>query len=81
MHYFSHIITLHNSLFAVRCVPESQGSFALGINQLIVRILAFIPSPIVFGYVIDTACRLHQMDPCDEGAERNCLEYDTDLFR
>ncbi|KAL9961463.1 hypothetical protein ACROYT_G030405 [Oculina patagonica] len=65
----------------LRCVPESQGSFALGINQLIVRILAFIPSPIIFGYVIDAACRLHQRDPCDDGAERNCLEYDTDLFR
>lgn len=66
---------------ALRCVSESQGSFALGINQLIVRILAFIPAPIVFGYVIDAACKLHQEDPCDLGAKRNCLEYDTDLFR
>lgn len=66
---------------ALRCVSESQGSFALGINQLIVRILAFIPAPIVFGYVIDAACKLHQEDPCDPGAKRNCLEYDTDLFR
>lgn len=65
----------------LRCVPESQGSFALGINQLIVRVLAFIPSPIVFGYVIELACRLFQQDPCDAGAERNCLEYDTDAFR
>jgi len=79
------VFTFSNNIPAttatLRCVPESQGSFALGINQLIVRILAFIPSPIVFGYVIDTACRLHQKDPCDSGAERNCLEYDTDLFR
>lgn len=64
-----------------RCVPESQGSFALGINQLIIRIFAFIPAPIVFGYIIDAACRLHQEDPCDSQAERNCLEYDADLFR
>lgn len=82
---FLMIFTFSNNIPAttatLRCVPESQGSFALGINQLIVRILAFIPSPIVFGYVIDAACRLRQRDPCDEGAERNCLEYDTDLFR
>lgn len=79
------IFTFSNNIPAttatLRCVPESQGSFALGINQLIIRILAFIPAPIVFGYVIDAACRLHQQDPCDPEAERNCLEYDADLFR
>lgn len=53
----------------------------MGINQLIIRIFAFIPAPIVFGYIIDAACRLHQEDPCDPQAERNCLEYDADLFR
>lgn len=79
------VFTFSNNIPAttatLRCVSESQGSFALGINQLIVRILAFIPAPIVFGYVIDAACKLHQEDPCDPGAKRNCLEYDTDLFR
>lgn len=75
------VMILRYIFLALRCVSESQGSFALGINQLIVRILAFIPAPIVFGYVIDAACKLHQEDPCDLGAKRNCLEYDTDLFR
>ncbi|XP_067030359.1 solute carrier organic anion transporter family member 4A1-like [Acropora muricata] len=79
------VFTFSNNIPAttatLRCVPESQGSFALGINQLIIRIFAFIPAPIVFGYIIDAACRLHQEDPCDSQAERNCLEYDADLFR
>ncbi|EDO36636.1 predicted protein, partial [Nematostella vectensis] len=65
----------------LRCIPESQGSFGLGIQQLIVRILAFIPAPIVFGAAIDVTCRMPQKDACDPAAERNCLEYDTDKFR
>ena len=58
-----------------RCVPESQGSFALGVQQIITRIFAFIPAPIVYGALLDYVCILSETDPCDEGEDRNCLEY------
>ena len=37
-----------------------------------------LPGPILFGYLIDTACELWQ-DTC--GKKGNCLLYDSDKFR
>ena len=64
-----------------RCVPGSQGSFALGVQQIITRILAFIPAPIVYGALLDSVCLLSESDPCNEDVERNCLEYRNDGLR
>ncbi|XP_067856884.1 solute carrier organic anion transporter family member 4A1 [Heptranchias perlo] len=49
----------------LRCVPDSQRSFALGIQWILVRTLGGIPGPIAFGSVIDISCLLWQ-DQCDE---------------
>ncbi|XP_028405816.1 solute carrier organic anion transporter family member 4C1-like [Dendronephthya gigantea] len=62
----------------LRCVPESQGSFALGVQQIITRILAFIPAPIVYGALLDSVCILSETDPCNKNVDRNCLEYQND---
>ena len=71
-----------NFTFAISsCVPESQGSFALGVQQIITRILAFIPAPIVYGTLLDSVCILSETDPCNEGVDRNCLEYKNDGLR
>jgi len=37
-------------------VPESQGSFAVGLHQLFLRFLGFIPAPTLFGRLIDESC-------------------------
>ncbi|KAG7248993.1 hypothetical protein CRUP_021298, partial [Coryphaenoides rupestris] len=54
------------------CVPDSQRSFGLGIQWIVVRTLGSIPGPIAFGSVIDLSCMLWQ-DKC--GEQGSCYLY------
>ncbi|MEQ2258093.1 Solute carrier organic anion transporter member 4A1 [Xenotaenia resolanae] len=56
----------------LRCVPDSQRSFALGIQWIVVRALGSVPGPIAFGSVIDISCILWQ-DQC--GDQGSCYIY------
>ncbi|KAM9342114.1 solute carrier organic anion transporter family member 4A1 [Pholidichthys leucotaenia] len=56
----------------LRCVPDSQRSFGLGIQWIVVRTLGGIPGPIAFGSVIDISCLLWQ-DQCGEAG--SCYLY------
>uniref|UniRef100_A0A3Q3WX46 Solute carrier organic anion transporter family member n=1 Tax=Mola mola TaxID=94237 RepID=A0A3Q3WX46_MOLML len=56
----------------LRCVPDSQRSFGLGIQWIVVRTLGSIPGPIVFGSMIDISCLLWQ-DQC--GEQGSCYIY------
>ena len=64
-----------------RVVPDGQGSFAMGFQQLFIRFLGFIPAPTLFGKIIDLSCNLWHPDHCESGETRNCLEYDNPKFR
>ncbi|TNN06415.1 Solute carrier organic anion transporter family member 5A1 isoform 3 [Schistosoma japonicum] len=44
-------------MVTMRSVDHSQRAFALGLKFVIVRFLANLPSPVVYGRVIDGACR------------------------
>ncbi|KAK4473406.1 hypothetical protein MN116_002779 [Schistosoma mekongi] len=44
-------------MVTMRSVDHNQRAFALGLKFVIVRFLANLPSPIVYGRVIDGACR------------------------
>lgn len=62
-------------------VEPSERPLALGVQFLFYRSLAYIPTPIYFGRLIDAACILRQpVSPCssDEGA---CELYDAAKFR
>ncbi|XP_051875899.1 solute carrier organic anion transporter family member 4C1-like isoform X2 [Pristis pectinata] len=59
----------------LRCVPDKQRSFSLGINWTFVRILGAIPGPILFGTVIDQSCVLWHIDEC--GNQGACWTYDN----
>ncbi|KAK3547575.1 hypothetical protein QTP86_025464 [Hemibagrus guttatus] len=56
----------------LRCVPDSQRSFGLGIQWIVVRTLGGIPGPIAFGSVIDISCLLWQ-EQC--GERGSCYLY------
>uniref|UniRef100_A0A8B9JRC5 Solute carrier organic anion transporter family, member 4A1 n=1 Tax=Astyanax mexicanus TaxID=7994 RepID=A0A8B9JRC5_ASTMX len=56
----------------LRCVPDSQRSFGLGIQWIVVRTLGGIPGPIAFGSVIDISCLLWQ-EQC--GEHGSCYLY------
>ncbi|XP_078070846.1 solute carrier organic anion transporter family member 4C1-like [Mustelus asterias] len=63
------------TIAVLRCVPDKQRSFALGIQWLFVRILGTIPGPILFGTVIDISCVLWNEDAC--GQKGACWTYDN----
>ncbi|KER32484.1 hypothetical protein T265_12812, partial [Opisthorchis viverrini] len=44
-------------MVTMRSVGHGERAFALGVQFVIIRLLASMPSPIVFGRVIDGACR------------------------
>ncbi|KAM8945750.1 solute carrier organic anion transporter family member 4A1 [Pelodytes ibericus] len=52
----------------LRCVCDSQRSFALGIQWIVVRTLGGIPGPIAFGSMIDISCLLWQKQGGDRGS-------------
>ncbi|XP_069748469.1 solute carrier organic anion transporter family member 4C1-like isoform X2 [Narcine bancroftii] len=59
----------------LRCVPDNQRSFSLGIDWVFVRLLGAIPGPIIFGTVIDKSCVLWDVDDC--GNQGACWTYDN----
>ncbi|XP_069808390.1 solute carrier organic anion transporter family member 4A1 isoform X2 [Dendropsophus ebraccatus] len=56
----------------LRCVSDSQRSFALGIQWILVRTLGGIPGPIAFGSMIDISCLLWQNQSGEKGS---CYMY------
>ncbi|XP_019399093.1 PREDICTED: solute carrier organic anion transporter family member 5A1, partial [Crocodylus porosus] len=65
-------------IVTLRSVEDSERPFALGMQFVLLRTLAYIPTPIYFGAVIDTTCMLWQQD-C--GVQGSCWEYDVTSFR
>uniref|UniRef100_A0A8D0L2X4 Solute carrier organic anion transporter family member 4C1 n=1 Tax=Sphenodon punctatus TaxID=8508 RepID=A0A8D0L2X4_SPHPU len=59
----------------LRCVPDKQHSFALGVQSLFLRIVGTIPGPILFGVTIDSTCTLWDMDDCQDVG--TCWVYDN----
>jgi organic anion transporter 3A len=45
-------------MVVLRSVAEEEKAFALGIQFVIFRLFGYIPSPIIFGNVIDSTCLL-----------------------
>ncbi|CAJ0965564.1 unnamed protein product, partial [Ranitomeya imitator] len=59
----------------LRCVPDKQRSFALGVQWSFIRLLGSIPGPIVFGVVIDSSCILWNLNEC--GSQGACWTYNN----
>uniref|UniRef100_A0A6I8P779 Solute carrier organic anion transporter family member n=2 Tax=Ornithorhynchus anatinus TaxID=9258 RepID=A0A6I8P779_ORNAN len=65
-------------IVTLRSVEDGERPFALGMQFVLLRTLAYIPTPIYFGAVIDTTCMLWQQE-C--GVRGSCWEYDVTSFR
>ncbi|XP_078584310.1 solute carrier organic anion transporter family member 5A1-like [Branchiostoma floridae x Branchiostoma japonicum] len=66
-------------MVTLRSVKKEERPFALGIQFVLFRTLAYIPAPIYYGATIDTACILWQ--PLCNGDKGACWEYDATRFR
>uniref|UniRef100_A0A8C4VLH1 Solute carrier organic anion transporter family member n=1 Tax=Gopherus evgoodei TaxID=1825980 RepID=A0A8C4VLH1_9SAUR len=65
-------------MLILRSVQPEDKSFAIGIQFLLLRILAWMPGPVLYGSAIDTTCILWEKK-CKKNAA--CRYYDNDLFR
>nr|XP_004653357.2 solute carrier organic anion transporter family member 5A1 isoform X2 [Jaculus jaculus] len=65
-------------IVTLRSVEDEERPFALGMQFVLLRTLAYIPTPIYFGAVIDTTCMLWQQQ-C--GVQGSCWEYNVTSFR
>ncbi|KAI1285077.1 Solute carrier organic anion transporter family member 5A1 [Halotydeus destructor] len=66
-------------MITLRSVQEEERAFALGMQFVIFRLFAYIPSPIIFGNVIDSTCMLWKVDCAKQGGF--CLIYNIEQFR
>ncbi|KAM7414534.1 hypothetical protein PAMA_019377 [Pampus argenteus] len=65
-------------IILIRAVKPELKSYALGVLFLLLRLLGFIPPPLIFGAGIDSTCLFWSSDCGDKGA---CLLYDNVAYR
>ncbi|CAK6979171.1 solute carrier organic anion transporter family member 2B1 [Scomber scombrus] len=65
-------------MMILRTVPTEDKSFAVGVQYMMFRVLAFMPGPVLYGSVIDGTC-LTWGKKC--GKNTSCLYYNLDRFR
>ncbi|KAL2082107.1 hypothetical protein ACEWY4_021925 [Coilia grayii] len=66
-------------MLVLRCVSQEQKVFAIGVQFLLLRMLAWLPGPTLFGVVMDSACVWwKRMCGSQLGS---CGYYDNDLLR
>ncbi|XP_070838662.1 solute carrier organic anion transporter family member 2B1 [Chaetodon trifascialis] len=65
-------------MMILRTVPTEDKSFAVGVQYMLFRVLAFMPGPVLYGSVIDTTCILWGKK-CNK--QTSCLYYNLDRFR
>ncbi|XP_016519990.1 solute carrier organic anion transporter family member 2B1 isoform X1 [Poecilia formosa] len=65
-------------MMVLRTVPPEDKSFAVGVQYMLFRVLAFLPGPVLYGSIIDTTCILWG-EKC--GQRTSCLYYNLDGFR
>lgn len=65
-------------MMILREVPPEDKSFAVGVQYMLFRVLAFMPGPVLYGSVIDTTCILWGKK-C--GKQTSCQYYNLESFR
>ncbi|XP_062830476.1 solute carrier organic anion transporter family member 2B1 [Anolis carolinensis] len=65
-------------VMVLRSVKPEDKSFAIGIQFMLLRVLAWLPAPVLYGSAIDMSCLLWQMK-CKKRAA--CRYYNNTAFR
>lgn len=81
---FSVFVFIHSTsevgsmLLILRCVDPKDKAMALGLIQFAIGLFGNVPCPIVYGAVVDSACRVWKETGGEKGA---CGLYDSGIFR
>ncbi|XP_078730818.1 solute carrier organic anion transporter family member 3A1 isoform X2 [Lampetra fluviatilis] len=74
-------------MILIRTVSPELKSYALGVQFLLIRLLGFIPPPLIFGIAIDMTC-VRWSEPCSrtgavlaKGSRGACALYDSESYR
>ena len=51
-------VTMPSTMATLRSVGEDERSLAIGLQNILIRLLGSIPGPVMFGYFIDRTCIL-----------------------
>ncbi|XP_050044305.1 solute carrier organic anion transporter family member 74D-like [Dermacentor andersoni] len=70
--------TVGHTIVGLRCISREEKAMALGVQEGLSSIFTYIPYPILYGAVFDSACLVWE-DKC--GAPGVCWLYDTDRLR
>ncbi|XP_068745910.1 solute carrier organic anion transporter family member 4A1-like [Montipora capricornis] len=66
-----------NKTVVLRCVPDNQRTYALGLQWLFLCVFGSMPGPVLFGAFIDKTCILWEETCSGKGS---CLEYNNELL-
>lgn len=78
MSFVCAVARVPSAMINLRIVKDEERAFALGVNSFAINLIGFIPSPLIFGYLIDKSCILWQVTCKTVGA---CLMFDVARLR
>lgn len=76
--FISRTTTIGHTVVGLRCVASHEKAMALGVQEGLSSIFTYVPYPILYGAVFDSACLVWE-DKC--GRPGVCWIYDTDWLR
>ncbi|KAH9370792.1 hypothetical protein HPB48_006323 [Haemaphysalis longicornis] len=76
--FISRTTTIGHTVVGLRCVARHEKAMALGVQEGLSSIFTYVPYPILYGAVFDSACLVWE-DKC--GRPGVCWIYDTDWLR
>ena len=77
--FFTYLNNAPLLIISLRLVDSQHQTLALGVREILTRLIGEIPGPIILGAMIDSSCDLWKQGDGEE--DMNCLVYDYDYMR